>query len=177
MTSSADSDGDQKTADESEDDSDAADLDEEEDDYETSSDDDAEADQDETSDMYEDRESDPPRLVTQHSRPSSSPYADVCYSGQRFLSTRQMHVLYNSVTLCRLGRMIASVQQSSAEALAKNIEAGVCNAEVKARSLAQLRNAAANARACWAREMQSELEIAEQYRVAMIQVLQEEIRR
>lgn len=87
-----------------------------------------------------------------------------------------MHVLFNSVTICRLGRMIANLQQANAETLARDIERGSSTTEVKARYVCQLRNAASNARASWAREMQSELEVAEQYRVAMIQVLQEEIR-
>ncbi|KAF4308009.1 hypothetical protein GTA08_BOTSDO04279 [Botryosphaeria dothidea] len=38
-------------------------------------------------------------------------------------------------------------------------------------------NASDSARTSWTREMQKEIEVAEQYRVAMIQVLQEEIRR
>lgn len=88
-----------------------------------------------------------------------------------------MHALYNSVTVCRLGRLIANVQQSEAEALAKLLEKESCAADVKAAQLARLRSAASNARMTWAREMQKEMETAEQYRVAIIQVLQEEIRR
>lgn len=88
-----------------------------------------------------------------------------------------MHLLYNSVTICRLGRLIANVQQAEAETLAKGLEKGACAEAVRLRYLTRLRNASDSARTSWTREMQKEIEVAEQYRVAMIQVLQEEIRR
>ncbi|GME37781.1 uncharacterized protein LTHEOB_5915 [Neofusicoccum parvum] len=142
--------------DDSEDDSDETDVEDEEE-YETDSGEDEDDNSHEVPDKLDNGESDPA-------------------NGRRFQGNREMHVLFNSVTICRLGRMIANLQQANAETLARDIERGSSTTEVKARYVGQLRNAASNARASWAREMQSELEVAEQYRVAMIQVLQEEIR-
>ncbi|OJD31252.1 uncharacterized protein BKCO1_5000077 [Diplodia corticola] len=98
-------------------------------------------------------------------------------SGPRLQRNRQMHVLHNMVTLCRLARMIAGVEQRSAELLAKGLEGATCAGDTRARVLAQLKHAGDEARASWAREMQREVEVAERYRVATIQVLQDELRR
>ncbi|KAB2572073.1 hypothetical protein DBV05_g9306 [Lasiodiplodia theobromae] len=98
-------------------------------------------------------------------------------SGLRLQRTRQMHFLHNTVTLCRLARVIASVEQRGAELLAKDVKSAACAGDTKAKILAQLQNAADEARVSWAKEMQRELEVAEQYRIAMIQVLQDELRR
>ncbi|EKG16798.1 hypothetical protein MPH_06001 [Macrophomina phaseolina MS6] len=154
--SSADSDGEEKMTDSEDESSDEADL-EEDAEYEP-----------EEQDEYTDSEGPLSKFGQVESE---------AVSGPRFQGTRQMHALYNSVTVCRLGRLIANVQQSEAEALAKLLEKESCAADVKAAQLARLRSAASNARMTWAREMQKEMETAEQYRVAIIQVLQEEIRR
>lgn len=88
-----------------------------------------------------------------------------------------MHVLHSTVTLCRLSRVIASVEQRSAELLVKGLDGAGCAGDTKTRLVTRLQHAGEEARATWAKEMQRELEVAEQYRVVMIQVLQDELRR
>ncbi|KAK8172804.1 hypothetical protein BKA80DRAFT_307267 [Phyllosticta citrichinensis] len=108
--------------------------------------------------------------------PSESEEEDPKEAWTRFQRTRRMHILHYVVSRHRVGRLIANVKGSGSMILRQQVQAGAAPPALRGQVIAELEVIATMAKTELAREMQGESGATEAYRVAMIAVLQAELR-
>ncbi|KAK8160226.1 hypothetical protein BC567DRAFT_234727 [Phyllosticta citribraziliensis] len=95
----------------------------------------------------------------------------------RFQRTRRMHILHYVVSRHRVGRLIANVKGSGSMILRQQVQAGAAPPALRGQVIAELEALATMAKTELVQEMQGESGATEAYRVAMIAVLRDELRR
>lgn len=88
-----------------------------------------------------------------------------------------MYILHLVVSRHRVGRLIANAKGSGSMLLRRQVYAGAVPPALKCQVIAELEAIATVAKSELAEEMQREAGATEAYRVAMIGVLQDELRR
>ncbi|KAK7542926.1 hypothetical protein IWX50DRAFT_617358 [Phyllosticta citricarpa] len=94
----------------------------------------------------------------------------------RFQRTRHMHILHYAVSRHRVGRLIANVKGSGSMILRQQVQAGAAPPALRDQIIAELETIATAAKAELEREVLGESGATEAYRIAMIAVLQDELR-
>ncbi|KAK7518299.1 uncharacterized protein IWZ02DRAFT_456278 [Phyllosticta citriasiana] len=94
----------------------------------------------------------------------------------RFQRTRHMHILHYAVSRHRVGRLIANVKGSGSMILRQQVQAGAAPPALRGQIIAELETIATAAKAELEREVLGESGATDAYRVAMIAVLQDELR-